>query len=177
MNPIKEQLALLKGWWAARQARERRFLTALAIFLGCALLAQGLWSASSARARLHRQMPQLKQQVEAMQRQAGEVRELQAQPAGPAAQEGPGLLAAAQTAARSAGLALTPAQLQLEGARQVHLRATLPFDNWLEWVALLQRDVRLRLVSCRIDSGDATTGTNLPGMVRIDALFALPESS
>ncbi|MBI5920545.1 MAG: type II secretion system protein M, partial [Betaproteobacteria bacterium] len=63
-------------------------------------------------------------------------------------------------------------QLQLEGPRQVRLRAPLPFDRWLEWVALLQRDTRLRLVQCRVDAADAA---NPPGVVRIDALFALPE--
>ena len=172
---LKEQISLLKGWWEGRQARERSFLAGLALFLGAALLIQGLWSAEAARTRLHRQLPQLRQQAETLQRQAGEVRQLQAQPAAPAAAEGPGLLAAVQSAARNANLALAAGQLQLEGARQVRLRANLPFDRWLEWVAVLQRDVRLRLVSCRIDSGEGTGVTSLPGMVRIDALFALPE--
>lgn len=177
LKPLRDQLVPLGAWWASRQPRERRFLTVLAAFLGCALLAQGLWSAHAARIRLHRQLPQLRQQAEVLQRQAGEVRQLLAQPTSPAAAEGPTLLAAASQAARNAGLALTPAQLQLEGARQIHVRANLPFDRWLEWVAQLQRDARLRLVSCRIDGADGASGTNLPGMVRIDALFALPEPS
>ncbi|MDD5176441.1 MAG: type II secretion system protein GspM [Sterolibacterium sp.] len=175
LNPLREQFTSLRAWWVARAPRERRFLTVLAAFLGCALLAQGLWSAHTARARLHRQMPQLKQQAEVLQRQAGEVRQLLAQPVGPAAQEGPALLAAATLVARNTGLALAPAQLQLEGARQIHVRANLPFDRWLEWVAQLQRDARLRLVSCRIDGVEGTG--DLPGMVRVDASFALPEPS
>ena len=175
---LSDQLSGLRAWWLGRQPRERLFLTVLAVVVGCALLAQLLWSAQSARAKLHRQLPQLRQQAELVQRQAGEVRQLLAQPAGPTVQEGPPLLAAATLAARNSGLMLAPPQLQLEGARQVRLRANLPFDRWLEWLAVLQRDARLRLVQCRVDIPDAATvpaGANPPGVVRIDALFALPE--
>ncbi|MFA7279866.1 MAG: hypothetical protein WC100_21170, partial [Sterolibacterium sp.] len=76
------------------------------------------------------------------------------------------------------GLTLGGTQLQLEGPRQIRLRAQLPFDRWLEWVAVLQRDTRLRLVQCRIDAADvpgAPAAANPPGVARIDALFALPE--
>lgn len=172
-NPLNEPYLKLRGAWMARQPRERRFLTVLAVVLGGAILAQGLWSAHAARARLHRQLPQLRQQADVLQRQAGEVRQLLAQPAAPAPQEGAPLLAAATLAARTATLTLAPTQLQLEGPRQIRLRANVPFDRWLEWVATLQRDARLRLVQCRIDTADAST--NPPGVVRVDALFALPE--
>ena len=182
-NPLRDQYTQmstqmrtkLRAQWLARQPRERQFLTVLAAVIGCALLAQGLWSAHAARARLHRQLPQLQQQAEVLQRQAGEVRQLLAQPVGPAVQEGAPLLAAALLAARSTGLTLASPQVQLEGPRQVRVRANLPFDRWLEWLALLQRDARLRLVQCRIDTAAASAGANPPGVVRIDALFALPE--
>ena len=182
-NPLRDQYAQmrtqtstrLRALWHSRQPRERRFLTLLAAVVGCALLAQGLWSAHAARARLQRQLPQLRQQAEVLQRQAGEVRQLLAQPVGSAVPEGAPLLAAANLAARSAGLTLAPTQLQLEGPRQVRVRANLPFDRWLEWLTLLQRDARLRLVQCRVDGAEAPAGANPPGVVRIDALFALPE--
>ena len=173
---LNDQMAGLRSWWQGRQPRERRFLTVLAAVVGCALLAQALWSAQAARSRLHRQLPQLRQQAELMQRQAGEVRQLLAQPAAAAVAEGAPLLAAATAAARTASLALAPTQLQLEGPRQVRLRANVPFDRWLEWVALLQRDSRLRLLQCRVDTPAGPAHTNPPGVVRIDALFALPEA-
>lgn len=166
-------LTPLRAFWQARQPRERQFLTVLAAVVGVALLAQGLWSAHAARGKLHRQLPQLRQQAEVVQRQAGEVRQLLTQPVAQTVQEGAPLLAAATQAARTLGLTVAAPQLQLEGARQVRVRANLPFDRWLEWVALLQRDARLRLVQCRVDSADAAA--NPPGVVRIDALFALPE--
>lgn len=174
-NSLRAQRAKLRELWISRQPRERRFLTVLAVVVGCAVLAQSLWTAHAARTRLHRQLPQLRQQADVLQRQAGEVRQLLAQPASPAPQEGPALLAAATLGARNAGMALAPAQLQLEGPRQIRLRANVPFDRWLEWVATLQRDARLRVINCRIDAADGTSGTNPPGMVRVDALFALPE--
>lgn len=174
-NPLKEYAARLHALWMARQPRERRFLAALAVVVAIAVLAQALWSAHSARARLHRQLPQLRQQAEVLQRQTGEVRQLLAQPAISALQEGPALLAAATLAARNSGLVLAPAQLQLEGPRQVRLRANVPFDRWLEWVAALQRDARLRVINNRIDATDVAGAASPPGMVRVDVLFALPE--
>jgi len=177
LDPVQERLRALRTLWAARQPRERTFLIGLAIFVCIALLIQGLWSAHSARIRLHRQIPQLRQQAETLQRQAGEVRQLLAQPASPASQEGAALVTAASAAARGASLTLTAAQLQLEGPRQLHLRASLPFDAWLDWVAALQRDARLRLIRCRIDAAAGADAANTPGVVKIDALFALPESN
>ena len=170
-NPLGEYRDKLRALWNARQPRERWFLTALAGFIACALLAQGLWSAQAARTRLQRQIPQLRQQAEILQRQAGEVRQLKSQPINLAAQEGSALIAAATSAAGGVGLALAPGQLQLEGSRQVRLRASLAFDPWIEWVAVLQRDARLHLVRCRVEVGDR------PGIVKVDVLFALPEPS
>jgi type II secretory pathway component PulM len=174
-DSLRSYTAKLGALWMARAPRERLFLAGLGIFVAIALLAQGLWSAHDARARLHRQLPQLRLQAEVLQRQAAEVRQLQTQANAPAVQEGAPLLAAALLAARNTGLTLTPAQLQLEGPRQLRLRANLPFDRWLEWVAVLQRDARLRLINGRVDANDITGAANPPGIVRIDALFALPE--
>ncbi|TRZ89404.1 MAG: type II secretion system protein M [Rhodocyclaceae bacterium] len=174
-NPLTEYAVPLRAMWMARQPRERRFLAVLALVVATAVLAQALWSANAARARLHRQLPQLRQQAEVLQRQAGEVRQLLAQPASSALQEGSALLATTTLAARNSGLVLAPAQLQLEGARQVRLRANVPFDRWLEWVAAMQRDARLRVINCRVDATDVAGAASPPGMVRVDVLFALPE--
>ncbi len=171
---MKQQLLMLQALWQARAPRERAFLRALAAFVVCALLAQLLWSAHGARQRLRQQLPQLRQQAEALQRQAGELRQLQAQPASPAALEGAALLSAARGAAQAAGLGDAANQFQLEGPRQLRLRASLPFDRWLELVAALQRDARLRLLQCRVQAG-ATGAVPATGQVQIDALFVLPE--
>jgi len=166
---MKNHFDNIRAAWAERQPRERRFLLALGIFIIIALLLQGLWSAHSDRVRLRKRIPELRLQAETMQRQAGEIKQLQTQVKPPAATavEGPPLLAAANTAAKSLGL--VGAVLQLEGARQIQLRATLPFDRWLEWVALVQKESRLRLIHAQVERGES------PGTAKIEALFALPE--
>ena len=168
---MKQYFDSLRGLWLTRAPRERMFLAGLAAFIVLALLAEVRWSAHSARLRLHQQMPQLLQQLDTMQQQAVDIRQLQAQPVSPSVPEA-ALLATATTSARNAGLLLTPAQLQPDGPRQLRLRATLPFDRWLDWLAALQRDAHLRLVQCRVEAVEAA-----PGQVSIDALLALPDPS
>lgn len=172
MNDFVENL---KAAWRARNPRERKFLGGLAVFLVVAALVQGLWLAHAARERLHQQIPQLRMQLANVQQQSGEILQMQAQ-AAPSAQEGAALLAAANAAAGSVGLPQVAAQMQLEGPRQLRLRGALPFDKWLEWVAALQRDARLRIVSCRIDT-DTEAAAPATGHAKIDALFSLPDPS
>lgn len=162
--------ARLRAFWAGRQPRERTFLIALAMFVAAALLAQLLWASHQGRARLKKQIPQLRQQVETLERKAADLQQLRAQRPNPAPMDGGGLLASAVASAHAAALPEAAKQLQLEGPGRLRLRASLPFDRWLEWAAALQRDGRIRLVSCRIEAGQA------PGSASIDVLFALPES-
>lgn len=168
---MKQYIALLQAIWQTRAPRERTFLAALGIFLVCALLAQSLWSAHQARARLRQQLPLLQQQLDTLQKQAGDIRALQGQPLTPAPATA-ALLSTATALMRNAGLNLTPAQLQAEGPRQLRLRAELPFDRWLDGVGALQRNAQLRLLQGKVEAIDGS-----PGQVRIDALFALPEPS
>ena len=166
MNRFREQLQV---FWAARQAREKAFLIALTAFVAVALLAQVLWASHEARLRLRKQIPQLHQQVETLQRKAADLRQMKSQSPAPAPAEGNALLATATAAANTVGLPEAASQLKLESSRRVRVRATLPFDRWLQWTAALQREGEIRLVSCRIEAAAA------PGMATIDALFALPE--
>ena len=160
-----------RGFWAARQAREKTFLIALVAVVGTAIIAQGLWSSHQARTRLKKQIPQLRQQAEMLQRKAADLQQLRAQqPPAPAPADANAMIAAGMAAARAAGLPEAQALLQPEGAGRMRLRGTLPFDRWLEWAAALQRDARIRLVSGRIEAAEP------PGAVKIDALFSLPES-
>jgi len=158
-----------RAFWAARQPREQAFLTALAIFVGAAVLAQLLWASHQARARLNKQIPQLRQQVETLQRKAAELQQLRTQPPIPAPADGSRLLALAVGSANAAALPEVAKQLQSEGAGRLRLRATVPFDRWIAWAAALQRDGRIRLMSCRIEAAEA------PGSAKVDALFSLPE--
>ncbi|HWI14755.1 MAG TPA: type II secretion system protein GspM [Burkholderiales bacterium] len=159
----------LQHFWAGRQPREKVFLIALGAFVAVALFAQLLWSSHQARQRLTKQIPQLQQDVETLQRKAATLQELKAKPPSAAPAEGNALLAMAASAAEAAGIREVGPQLKLEGARRLRLRATVPFDRWIEWAAALQRDGQVRLVSCRVQA------TATQGSAEIDALFALPD--
>jgi type II secretory pathway component PulM len=168
MKPNYERLRI---FWSGRQRREKVFLTVLAVFVVVALLAQILWSSHHARDRLKKQIPQLQQQVETLQRKAADLQALKSLPPAPAPAEGNALLTMAISAAEAVGLREARAQLKLEGTRRLRLRGTLPFDRWLEWISALQRDGQVRLVSCRIQATAAS------GTADIDALFTLPDPS
>lgn len=163
-----KNLQTLIALWQSRALRERQFLAALGIFILTALLAQGLWSAHQARLRLHRQLPQMQQQLDTLQQQSAAIRALQSQPVQPPANSG-SLLQTALTLANNAGLGLAAGQLQAEGPRQLRLRASLPFDRWLDVVAAWQQNAQLRLIQLKLNP-EATSG-----QVSIDALFALPD--
>ncbi|SMB25912.1 putative General secretion pathway M protein [Sterolibacterium denitrificans] len=165
---MSRYLQALAAFWQARAPRERLFLAALAVFLVLALLINGLWHAHQARAHLRQQLPQLRLQLAAMQQQAADIRALQSQPVNPPLGAA-SLQQTAETLLLQAGLKLGAGQLQTAGARQLRLQAELPFERWLDALALLQRDARLRLVQSRVEA------TGSPGQVRIDALFSLPE--
>jgi type II secretory pathway component PulM len=166
MNALAQRM---RHFWAGRQDREKAFLIVLAAVVTVGLLAQMLWTSHQARARLRKQLPQLEQQVETLRRKAADLQQLKAQPSLAAPGEGSALLATAATAAKAVGLPEAAAKLQLEGVRRLRLRATVPFDRWLQWTAALQRDGQVRLVSCKVEAA-ATAG-----LVSVDALFALPD--
>lgn len=162
-------LESFRAFWAERRPREQALLSALAIFVIAALLAQLLWSSHQARVRLKDQVPRLRQQLETMQRKTSELQQLRTQPQSPVAADAKAVLAAARSAALAAGIGEAASQFQTEGPGRLRVRATLPFDRWLAWAGTLQRDGRLRLVSCRIEAAESA------GFAKIDALFSVPE--
>jgi general secretion pathway protein M len=166
---MKQYYERLLEFWAAREPREKRFLVALGAFLAIAVFAQLLWSSHQARDRLKKQIPQLQQQVEALQRKSANLQDLKSRPPSAAPAEGSTLLAMAVSAAEAAGIKEVAPQIKLEGPRRLRLRAAVPFDRWVEWTAALQRDGQVRLVSCHVQAS-ATQGAP-----DIDALFALPD--
>ena len=158
-------------FWMALSLRERTYLSALIMFVGVALLAQALWSSHQARVLLKKQIPLLRLQVESLGKKAAELSQLRARPAPrPTPIDANGLRAEAIAAANAAGLPEIASQIQLEGAGRVRLRTTLSFDRWIVWSATMQRDSRIRLIACTIES------TGGSGMVKVDALFSLPDA-
>lgn len=141
------------------------------VMVGASILGQGLWTSHQARVLLKKQILLLRLQVESLEKKAADLSQGRARPAPrPVPIDANGLRAAAIAAAIAAGLPEIAAQIQLEGAGRVRLRTTLSFDRWLDWTAMMQRDSRIRLIACRIES------TGGSGAVKVDALFSLPEA-
>lgn len=155
---MKARLLLL---WQAHAPRERRLLLAAVAVITAALLLQLLWSAHQAREKLRRQVPLLRTQLAVMERQAADWQRLQRQPT-------PGALLAGdelEKFARASASALGNVSLHLTGERQLAIKGSIPFDQWIEWVAQLQGGQRLRLTRCEL----RPAGT--PGRVEVDAEF------
>lgn len=156
--------------WQNRSPRERQMLSLLAVFILVASLLQLLWTAHEARQRLTPQIPRLSQQLAVMQQQAAAIRNLNTQPLLPHA-SGAALLAAARNQLSLAGLNLAEEDLVMLSQQQLQLRGQLAFDAWLVASAALQQEHQLRLLQVRLQ---AIAGQ--PGVVRVDALFTLPEN-
>lgn len=156
--------------WQDRSPRERQLLSLLILFIATASLAQLLWSAHEARQRLGTQIPRLNQQLAVMQQQATDLRHLRTQPLLPQA-SGTALLTAARNQLSRAGLEIAEQDLVMINTHQLQLRSQLAFNAWLDASAALQQENQLRLLQVRLEAIAAQ-----PGMARIDAVFALPES-
>ena len=160
----------LRLHWQNRSPRERQLLSLLILFIVAASLAQLLWSAHEARQRLSSQIPRLNQQLAVMHQQATDLRHLRTQPLPPQT-SGTALLTAARSQLSQAGLEIAEQDLVMISPHQLQLRSQLAFDTWLEAIAALQQENQLRLLQVRLEAIAAQ-----PGMARIDAVFALPES-
>ena len=139
----------LPAAWTRRSERERRLLAAgaglAALLLFVALVAIPL---ERARARLGREVPELRAAVQALQKDAAEARRLRALPP---AGTGP----AASLAAIAAG-SLTPppgARLVLADARHVKLTGEdVAFGALIEWLATSAAAQGLRVERARIEA-------------------------
>jgi len=167
---VKNLLERYRALWDTRAPRERALLAGLTVFVIVAALAQLLWASHQARARLDRQIPQLRHQLETLERKASDLQQIRAQSPVTAPVDREGLLASAVASARIAALPEVATMLKLEAPGRLRLRGTLPFDRWIAWIATLQQEGHLRLVSCSIEAAEA------PGSAKIDALFSLPDA-
>lgn len=154
------------GWWNDRSSRERAFLFAAGVLIAAAALYVSLWEPGlAARKSLSAALPRLRAQVDDMRRQQKEVlalrKKLDAQP-----RRGD-LKALLQAATTRTPFAQAVERIDSPSSGVALLRAgPLDFDTWLEWVESLQRDLGVRLDSCRISALEQ------PGMVRVEARFS-----
>lgn len=147
-------MSLLRGrlatWWQSRSPREQRLLLGGVFLLVAALWLNLLWTA-------HVQRPRLRLQVEQLERQQALATALARRIAAPPA-EGKAVAAAPSAAPPAlAGLSVQPV------GNRYRIAGNVAFDAWLAWLATVQRDAHLTLVSVRIRPGGAQGQAGVDG--------------
>jgi len=160
--------AQLKKAWESRAPRERDVIAALAALLGAVLYVGLVQSAGQARERLHASVISLQVQAARLDRQALEYDRLRAAP--PATASTTDLRTLVQARVGDAGISRALVRIDVADANQVTVVfGTLPFGDWLAWVAGLQAQ-QVRLDASRIEA------LSTPGLVSVTATFTRAKS-
>ena len=151
---------MMRKIWDQRSARERAWISRIAIVAAFALLA-ALWvQADRKRERLALELPQLRASVAALERDAEEVRRLRAAPVAAPTATAP-LASLATNAGGVAG-----AQIVVIDERRVRLTgADVAFGTLLEWLGNARATHGMRVESARLESLS-------PGRVRAELVLA-----
>jgi general secretion pathway protein M len=157
-------MARLRKLWESRSPRDRVIIAVLAAVVGAMLYLSLVVSAYRARAQLGRSVATLREQVLHLDADAHELERARAVPRAPAAQSD--LRSQVQAQAGASGLASAVLRIDARDADHVEVVfGSVPFANWLAWVASLQAQ-RIRLDTSRIEA------LNTPGLVSVTATFA-----
>lgn len=144
------------AFWRSRSARERRILATGGLAAALLLFVALVWiPIARTHARLERELPQLRQSIDTLERQADEVRRLRTLPA------------AAATPNPNAVPPLAGAQVTLPSAGRVHVVANdVAFSALLDWLTAAQAAQGLRVEAAHLEA--------LPtaGRVRADLTLA-----
>ena len=162
MNPQR-----LREFWSERAPRERALLACGALAIALVALYLFLWQPGlAASQRLAATLPKLRAQVELMRAQQSEIAALR-KSTGTGAQGGD-LRTVLQSSVARAPFGKSVQRIDAaSGDRATVLVASADFDEWLRWVAEVQREAGARLERCRISALDT------PGLVRAEATFAV----
>jgi general secretion pathway protein M len=155
----------LSALWRARTGRERTVLVAAAAFCAVAALYAGLWEPGlEARRRLSVALPKLRAQIEDMRQQKAEIERLRRTLA-------PATGTADLRELLRGSVARSPLQRSVEriewrsSDRVLVAASGVDFDQWLDWLRGLQRELGVRVDSCEV------TALAQPGLVRVEAVF------
>ena len=153
-------------FWMDRGPVERILLMAIAAIAVLALIVAFIWlPLERSRARLVRELPQLRASLATLERQAGEAKRLRSMPAIAAGAFEP--LASLVTA--GGGNSLPGAQIVvLDGKTIAVTGADVAFGALLQWIASVQASQGLRVQAARIEALPAA------GRVRAELRLARP---
>jgi general secretion pathway protein M len=152
----------LPAAWTRRNPAERRYIAMGALAVGAVLVVALVWlPLERARTRLAADLPRLRAEVAALQRDAEEVKRLRALPASNPSSASP----LASLATNGGGLA--GAQLAVLDERRVRITgADVSFAGLLEWLRNAQATHGVRVESARLDALPA------PGRVRAELVLS-----
>lgn len=142
------QLDALRGWWAAREPRERQVLLAGAILCGLILGWLLLWRPlESARASLSDRLDAQQQNLRFMRDAAGQLRGLSVNGSqGQAKRAGKSLLALADSSAREADLDSALKRVEPLDQHRVRVEfARAGFDTLVSWMQALRHDYGIQV--------------------------------
>jgi type II secretory pathway component PulM len=151
--------------WREWSPRERTALLAGAALALAAALYVFLWEPGmAARKSLSVSLPHLRAQLEDMRRERTEIASVRKELAAAPRQGDLATLLRASAAQTPFASALERIEALPDG--KVRMQAgSVPFGAWLAWIESLQRQMGIRVASCRISALDQ------PGLVRLDATF------
>jgi general secretion pathway protein M len=151
----------LKAWWTSLSLRDQRLSVVLLVGMSVAALVWG-WSAlAAAQERARLQLALERKVMSTMRVQADEMQRLKQLPSAGSKVEGVNMVAVSDALTRH-GLPREILQAS-DAADQVGLQGMVPFDKWVEWVAAVQKDMRLVVQKAKV------TRTDMPGVVEIQA--------
>ena len=154
----------LLDFWGERNTRERIVLAVGSTVLGLGLLyAYGWMPVRSEVARLTERLPELRAGAAQMREEAAEIGSLRKRTIGDPAG---GVLSAIEQSSSAAGLRDKIGELASTDPAHVRITsASMPFDQWVSWLAQLQAQFGVRVESARVDALPE------PGLVRIQAVL------
>lgn len=156
---MKARRDALRAAWLARPQQQRHAAAALAAGLGLIVLAL-LWSSlEGEQARLRKAVPLAQARLQRMQDDAAEVVRLRGQAVAATPQSA--LADAVAASIRSRHLELS---VSSDGADRVQVHGNAGFDETVAWLAAVQQDYKLRVVSL--------AATRAGAAARIDAVLA-----
>ena len=163
-------LQTARTFWTQINSRERLVIVGGALLLLIVIVYFYLWQPlSQERLRLRASLPQLKLSAAQMRANVDEVTRLKAN-LNQAPQSAQSLRTLLEQSAAAYKLRDNLSQINTEGDNRIRLRlGSVPFDDWIQWLAQLQTQYRIRLESCRVE------GLPQPGMVKVDAVLIGPE--
>ena len=153
------------AFWAERSRRERTVLAGAGALVLAAALYALLWEPGlEARKRLSATLPRLRAQVEDMRLQKKEVEALRKTVG--ASSQASDLRALLRASVERSALQKSVERIEWRTNDRVLVAAGMvDFDQWLDWVRALQRELGVRLDSCEISA------LAQPGRVRVEAVF------